>query len=78
MIFHQLFDPDSSTYTDILGDEATRAAAIIDLVLGFGERDLAVLRAGDLELALAARGVTNAVTVAGGTRSMAQQDGKLR
>jgi len=30
MIFRQLFDPQSSTYTYILGDDASREAIIID------------------------------------------------
>jgi glyoxylase-like metal-dependent hydrolase (beta-lactamase superfamily II)/rhodanese-related sulfurtransferase len=51
MIFRQLFDPESSTYTYLLGDEATREAALIDPVLEQLPRDLAVLR--ELELKLA-------------------------
>lgn len=50
MIFRQLFDSDTSTYTYILADEASREAVIIDPVLGRIERDLAILR--DLELKL--------------------------
>ena len=50
MIFHQLFDPASSTYTYILADRATLDAVIIDPVLEQRERDLAVLRAGSLKL----------------------------
>ncbi len=33
MLFRPLFDPESSTYTYLLADEATREAVIIDPVL---------------------------------------------
>ena len=46
MIFHQLFDSASSTYTYILADDASLDAIIIDPVLEQRERDLAVLREG--------------------------------
>jgi hypothetical protein len=32
MIFRQLFDPESSSYTYLLGDELTREAVLIDSV----------------------------------------------
>ena len=51
MIFHQLFDPASSTYTYILADDTTLDAVIIDPVLEQRERDLVVLRDGNLKLA---------------------------
>ncbi|MET0401198.1 MAG: MBL fold metallo-hydrolase [Cystobacter sp.] len=50
MLFRQLFDPESSTYTYLLGDPATREAALIDPVLEHLERDLSLLR--ELELRL--------------------------
>lgn len=50
MIFRQLFDKDSSTYTYLLGDEATGEAALVDPVLEHVERDLGLLR--DLGLRL--------------------------
>ncbi len=50
MTFHQLFDPASSTYTYILADDTSLDAVIIDPVLEQRERDLAVLRAGNLKL----------------------------
>ena len=50
MIFHQLFDSASSTYTYILADDASLDAIIIDPVLEQRERDLAVLREGHLNL----------------------------
>ena len=40
MLFRQLFDHDSSTYTYLLADEATRRSVIIDPVLEQAERDL--------------------------------------
>jgi sulfur dioxygenase len=50
MIFRQLIDPTSSTYTYLLGDEDSRQAVLIDPVIDQLERDLALLA--DLELAL--------------------------
>lgn len=50
MIFQQLFDPESSTYTYLLADETTREAVLIDTVLEQTERDVALLR--DLGLTL--------------------------
>ncbi|WNZ62462.1 MBL fold metallo-hydrolase [Myxococcus sp. MxC21-1] len=44
MLFRQLFDADTSTYTYLLADEATGAAALIDPVLEQTERDLKLLR----------------------------------
>jgi sulfur dioxygenase len=44
VIFRQLFDPASSTYTYLLGDEATRAAVIVDPVLEHWQRDAALIR----------------------------------
>jgi sulfur dioxygenase len=43
VIFRQLFDPESCTYTYLLGDEATGAAVLIDPVLEQLERDAALL-----------------------------------
>ena len=50
MILRQLFDAESSTYTYLLADEATREAALIDPVRDQIPRDLALLR--ELELKL--------------------------
>ncbi len=44
MIFRQLFDPETSTYTYLLGDEASREAVLIDPVLEQFERDRALVR----------------------------------
>lgn len=43
MLFRQLFDPTSSTYTYLLADEATREAILIDPVIDQIDRDLALL-----------------------------------
>jgi sulfur dioxygenase len=50
MIFRQLFDTESSTYTYLIGDEATRQAVLIDPVLEQVERDLQLVS--ELELTL--------------------------
>ena len=50
MIFHQLFEPVSSTFTYLIGCEKTREAALIDPVVETVERDLALL--GELGLTL--------------------------
>src|SRR6478672_1506718 len=51
MIFRQLFEPQSSTYTYLLGCEQTGTAALIDPVLETVERDLDVIYSLGLELA---------------------------
>lgn len=50
MIFQQLFDDHSSTFTYLLADEETRAAVLIDPVVGHEDRDLARVEALGLEL----------------------------
>jgi sulfur dioxygenase len=50
MLFRQLFDPASSTYTYLLADESTRRAMLIDTVFEQFERDKALLGELDLEL----------------------------
>ena len=51
MIFRQLFEPLSSTYTYLIGCEGTGQALLIDPVVNAIERDLAVLAATGLTLA---------------------------
>ena len=51
MIFHQLFEPISSTYTYLLGCEETGQALLIDPVLPTWERDLGVLNTLGMKLA---------------------------
>ena len=43
MIFRQLFDPQSSTYTYLLADEAAREALLIDPVFEQARRDAALI-----------------------------------
>lgn len=50
MIFRQLFDPQSSTYTYLLADAASREAVLIDSVFEQARRDSALLRELDLTL----------------------------
>jgi sulfur dioxygenase len=52
LIFRQLFDPQSSTYTYLLGDRASRAAVLIDPVFEQVRRDAALI--GELDLKLVA------------------------
>jgi sulfur dioxygenase len=51
MIFRQLHEPLSNTYTYLIGDEGTRRAALVDPVLPTWQRDLQEVRALGLELA---------------------------
>ena len=51
MIFRQLFEPISSTYTYLLGCEDTRQAILIDTVLPSWQRDLSEINALGLKLA---------------------------
>jgi len=39
MLFRQLFDPETSTYTYLIADPVTKEAALVDSVLEQGERD---------------------------------------
>lgn len=50
MIFQQLFEPDSSTYTYLLACPKTKQALLIDPVLDTVNRDLDVLKKLDLKL----------------------------
>ncbi len=50
MIFHQLFESESSTYTYIIADEKTKEAAIIDPVLETVDRDLKLINELGLKL----------------------------
>jgi len=50
LVFEQLFDPESSTYTYLVGDDVTGEAALIDPVDEQVERDLARVAAHGLRL----------------------------
>jgi len=52
MIFRQLFEPISCTYSYLIGCQETGEAALIDPVIDMAERDLEVVRALGLRLAL--------------------------
>lgn len=52
MIFRQLFDRDSCTYTYLLGDPATGEALLIDPVLELVDRDLQIVEELGLKLAM--------------------------
>ncbi len=43
MLFRQLFDKPSSTYTYLIADEVTKEAALVDTVLEELERDLEIV-----------------------------------
>merc|ERR1712098_588025 len=55
MIFRQLFDKESSTYTYLLGDSDTKEALFIDPVIENAERDAGLVR----ELGLSLKYVLN-------------------
>ena len=55
MIFRQLFDKESSTYTYLLGDSDTKEALFIDPVIENSERDAKLVR----ELGLSLKYVMN-------------------
>lgn len=50
VIFHQLFESESSTYTYLIADKKTREAALIDPVLEMVDRDLKLIEELGLEL----------------------------
>lgn len=51
MIFRQLIEPTSSTYTYLIGCERTREAVLVDPVYDTVERDLSLIKELELELA---------------------------
>ncbi|NES92099.1 MBL fold metallo-hydrolase [Okeania sp. SIO2B9] len=50
MLFRQLFDPTTSTYTYLFADQATKTAVLVDPVLEQVERDLKLLTELELQL----------------------------
>ena len=52
MIFRQLFEPQSSTYTYLLADEATREAVLIDPVFEVARREVALIEELNLRLVM--------------------------
>lgn len=72
MIFRQLFEPESSTYTYLLGCGESGQAVLIDPVLETVERDLALLGERGLALALTLETHVHADHVTGAGRLRAQ------
>ena len=66
LVFEQLFDPESSTYTYLVGDSDAKLAALIDPVVEQLERDLARLAAHGLRLAHTVETHVHADHVTGG------------
>jgi glyoxylase-like metal-dependent hydrolase (beta-lactamase superfamily II)/rhodanese-related sulfurtransferase len=66
LIFRQLFDPESSTYTYLLADSETRDAVIIDPVYEQVRRDVALLEELDLTLRFSLETHVHADHVTGG------------
>jgi glyoxylase-like metal-dependent hydrolase (beta-lactamase superfamily II) len=50
LVFYQLFEPDTSSYTYLLGDASTREAILIDPVREMVERDLTLVKELGLKL----------------------------
>ena len=65
MIFRQLFHPESSTYSYLLGDEETRQAILIDSVLASTDQTLMLLEQLDLRLSIALDTHTHADHITG-------------
>ncbi len=68
MIFKQLFETDSSTYTYLLACPKSREAILIDPVFSTVERDLQVLRDRDLKLVATLETHVHADHLSGGKR----------
>jgi glyoxylase-like metal-dependent hydrolase (beta-lactamase superfamily II) len=66
MFFRQLFDPESSTYTYLLGDEVSREAAVIDPVRERTAEILAALKEAGFSLHLSLETHVHADHVTGG------------
>ncbi|MGE3727826.1 MAG: MBL fold metallo-hydrolase [Candidatus Sericytochromatia bacterium] len=72
MIFRQMFDAESSTYTYLIGDEQSREAALIDSVQEQAERDTKVLKELGLTLKYLLETHVHADHITGVTRLKAQ------
>jgi glyoxylase-like metal-dependent hydrolase (beta-lactamase superfamily II) len=72
MLFRQLFDAETSSYTYVIADEATREAALVDTVLEQVDRDLTILRELDLRLVYVLDTHTHADHVTGAGRLRAE------
>jgi len=76
MIFRQLFDRESCTYTYLLADGASREAVLIDPVVELVERDLQLLRELDLHLTHTLETHVHADHVTGGSALRARLGSK--
>jgi sulfur dioxygenase len=74
LVFEQLFDPESSTYTYLLGDDVAKVAALIDPVIEQVERDLARVAALGLKLVNTIETHVHADHVTGGS-TLAERTG---
>lgn len=66
MIFRQLFDSETSTFTYLIGDEGTKRAVLIDCVFEQHLRDLALIHELGLDIAYALETHVHADHVSGG------------
>ncbi len=76
LVFEQLFDPESSTYTYLLGDDEAHVAALIDPVVEEVERDLARVAAHGLRLVYTIETHVHADHVTGGGELTARTGSK--
>jgi sulfur dioxygenase len=76
LVFEQLFDPESSTYTYLIGDSDAKVAALIDPVAEQVERDLARVAAHGLRLVHTIETHVHADHVTGGG-ALAERTGSL-
>src|SRR2546425_13223260 len=65
MIFRQLFEPQSSTYTYLLADAGSREALLIDPVLEQARRDASLLDERSLKLTLTLETLVHADDITG-------------
>ena len=77
MLFKQLFEPDSSTYSYLIACPETGECAIIDPVLDTAERDLSVLQSLDLKLTCTIDTHIHADHLSGARRLKALTDSKI-
>ena len=62
MLFRQLFDPETSTYTYLLADEENREAVMIDPVREHVARDVQLLTELELKLLYSSRPTPTPIT----------------
>jgi glyoxylase-like metal-dependent hydrolase (beta-lactamase superfamily II)/rhodanese-related sulfurtransferase len=77
LIFRQLFDPQSSTYTYLLGDSTSRSAVLIDPVFEQVRRDAALIDELDLKLIATLETHVHADHVTGASLLKQRTDSKI-